>query len=100
MLDAASLWVFLAAYGDRVNPDGLLVAYGIANVVAILPVSPGGLGIIEAVIIPALVGFGTPRAVAVLGVISWRLFNFWAPIPAAGACFLSLRTQEAKPFED
>jgi uncharacterized protein (TIRG00374 family) len=92
-LDAASLWVFLAAYGHLLNPDGLLVAYGIANLVAIVPVSPGGLGIIEAVLIPSLVGFGTPRAVAVLGVVSWRLFNFWAPIPTAGICYLSLRTR-------
>ncbi len=96
VLDAASLWVFLAAYGYRVNPDGLLVAYGIANLAAIIPISPGGLGIIEAVMIPSLVGFGTPRAVAVLGVISWRLFNFWAPIPAAGICYLSLRTEGPK----
>jgi uncharacterized membrane protein YbhN (UPF0104 family) len=61
---------------------------------AFLPISPGGLGIIEAVMIPSLVGFGTPRAVAVLGVVSWRLFNFWVPIPTAGLCYLSLRTQK------
>jgi uncharacterized membrane protein YbhN (UPF0104 family) len=62
-------------------------------VAAIIPISPGGLGVIEAVLIPSLVGFGTPRAVAVLAVVSWRLFNFWAPIPAAGVSYLSLRTQ-------
>jgi uncharacterized protein (TIRG00374 family) len=92
-LDAASLWVFLAVYGHRVNPVSLLVAYGLANLLAVLPISPGGLGIIEGVLIPSLVGFGTPRAVAVLGVVTWRLFNFWAPIPAAGVCYVSLRTQ-------
>jgi uncharacterized protein (TIRG00374 family) len=93
LLDAASLTVFLAAYGHWVNPDGLLVAYGTANLVAILPISPGGLGIIEAVIIPSLVGYGTPRATAVLAVVSWRLFNFWAPIPVSGLCYVSLRAQ-------
>jgi len=93
LLDAASLWVFAAAYGHVLNPDSLLVAYGIANVAAIVPVSPGGLGIIEALLIPSLVGFGTPRAIAVLAVVSWRLFNFWAPIPTAGLCYLSLRTE-------
>jgi uncharacterized protein (TIRG00374 family) len=92
-LDAASLWVFLAAYGHKVNPDGLLLAYALANLVAVLPISPGGIGVIEGVLIPSIVGFGTPRAVAVLGVVSWRLFNFWAPIPVAGGCYLSLRIQ-------
>jgi uncharacterized protein (TIRG00374 family) len=92
-LDAVSLWVFLAAYGHRVNLDGLLLAYAIANLLAVLPLSPGGIGVIEGVLIPSLVGFGTPQAVAVLGVVSWRLFNFWAPIPVAGGCYLSLRVQ-------
>lgn len=91
LLDAASLWVFLLAYGARVNPVGLLVAYGIANLVAIVPISPGGLGIVEAVVIPSLVGFGTPTKTAVLAVITWRLFNFWAPIPVSGGCYISLR---------
>ncbi len=93
LMDAASLWVFVAAYGHRVDPVGLLVAYGLANLVAIVPISPGGLGVIEGVLIPSLVGFGTPRGIAVLGVVSWRLFNFWAPIPAAGVCYLSTRTE-------
>jgi uncharacterized membrane protein YbhN (UPF0104 family) len=31
IFDAASLWAFLAAYGHRINPVTLLVAYGIAN---------------------------------------------------------------------
>jgi uncharacterized protein (TIRG00374 family) len=92
-MDAASLWVFLAAYGHRVNPDGLLVAYALANLLAVLPISPGGIGLIEGVLIPSLVGLGTPRGVAVLGVVSWRLFNFWAPIPLGGICYLSLRVQ-------
>jgi uncharacterized protein (TIRG00374 family) len=92
-LDAMSLWVFLAAYGHQVNLDGLFVGYALANLLAILPISPGGIGVIEGVLIPSLVGFGTPRAVAVLAVVSWRLFNFWAPIPVAGGCYLSLRIQ-------
>ena len=94
LLDAGSLWVFLLAFGRAANPDGLLVAYGLANVLAALPVTPGGLGVIEGVLVPALVGFGTPRAVAILGVLSWRLVNFWLPIPAGGVSYLSLRLKE------
>ncbi len=93
VFDAASLWLFLAAYGHRLNPVTLFVAYGIANLLGALPISPGGLGIIEGVLIPALVGFGTPRAIAVLAVVSWRLFEFWAPIPMGGLSYLSLRLQ-------
>ena len=37
LLDAASLWVFLRAFGATVRPDGLFVAFGLANVLAALP---------------------------------------------------------------
>jgi uncharacterized protein (TIRG00374 family) len=93
VLDAAALWVFLAAFGHSANPVELGVAYGLANVLAVLPVSPGGLGIVEAVAISSLGGFGAPRGVAVLGVVSWRLVEFWLPIPVAAACYASLQAQ-------
>ena len=92
LLDAAALFVFLAAFGHVENPDGLLVAYGLANVLAAIPITPGGLGIVEAVLVPALVGFGSARGVAVLGVIGYRLVNFWLPIPVGAGCYLWLRS--------
>jgi hypothetical protein len=85
--------VFVAAYGHRLKPDGLLVAYALTNLLAVLPISPAGIGIIEGVLIPSLVGLGTPRGVAVLGVVSRRLFNSWAPTPLAGMSYTSLRAQ-------
>ena len=98
LLDAASLWVFMAAFGYRVNPDALLVAYGLANVLAAIPITPGGLGIVEGVLTSTLVGFGSPRAIAILGVISYRLINFWLPIPIGGLIYLSLgRRGSAEP---
>jgi uncharacterized protein (TIRG00374 family) len=91
ILDAASLWVFVRAFGHTMDVPGLIVAFGLANVVAALPITPGGLGLVEGVLTPTLVGFGAPGAIALLGVISWRLVNFWLPIPAGGAAYLSLK---------
>lgn len=90
LLDAAVLWLFLAAFGYETSIPGLLVAYGLANVLAAVPLSPGGLGVIEATLIVALVGFGAPRAVASLGVASYRVVQFWVPIPAGAAAWASL----------
>jgi uncharacterized protein (TIRG00374 family) len=95
LLDAASLWVFVAAFGYRVNVDGLVVAFGLANVLAAVPLTPGGLGVVEAVLTSALVGFGTPRGTAVLAVIVYRLVNFWLPIPVGGLAYLSLKVGPA-----
>jgi hypothetical protein len=90
LLDIAVLWLFLAAFGYRAPLAGLLVAYGLANVLAAIPLSPGGLGVIEATMIVTLVGFGAPRATASLGVATYRLVQFWVPIPAGAAAWISL----------
>jgi hypothetical protein len=87
LLDAASLWVFVLAYGSRVDVDALLVSYGLANVLAAIPLTPGGLGVVEAVLTSSLVGFGTPRGAV----------NFWLPIPAGGLAYLSLRAGAGVP---
>jgi uncharacterized protein (TIRG00374 family) len=91
LLDAASLWVFVAAFGFKLPVVGLVVSFGLANVLAAIPITPGGLGVVEAVLTSTMVGFGAPRGVAVLGVISYRLVNFWLPIPLGGLSYLSLK---------
>ncbi len=91
LLDAASLWCFIAAFGGFANPVGLFAAYGIANVLGAIPLTPGGLGIIDTITPVLLVGFGLTRSVATLGVLAWRLVNFWLPIPAGAIAYLSLK---------
>ena len=49
LFDAAALWAFVAAFGHFTEPIDLFVAYGVANVLAAVPLTPGGLGIVEAV---------------------------------------------------
>jgi uncharacterized protein (TIRG00374 family) len=91
LLDASSLWVFLFAFGAHVDPIDLLVAYGLANVLAVLPLTPGGLGVIELTLVTVLTGFGVHADAATAGVLCWRLVNFWLPIPFGGLSYLSLR---------
>jgi uncharacterized protein (TIRG00374 family) len=91
LLDAASLWCFVAAFGHLVDPVELFAAYGIANVAGALPVTPGGLGVIDSVAPLLLVSFGVTRSVATLGVLGWRLVNFWLPIPVGAAAYVSLK---------
>lgn len=92
--DAASLWCFLAAFGVRIDPVGVLVAYAGANTLGALPVTPGGLGLVEGSLIPALIAFGGPPQAVLLGALSWRLVEFWVPIPLGGVAYLSLRAQD------
>jgi uncharacterized protein (TIRG00374 family) len=91
LLDAASLWCFVAAFGGLANPVGLFAAYGIANVLGVIPITPAGLGVIDSVTPVLLVSFGLTRSVATLGVLAWRLVNFWLPIPTGAAAYVSLK---------
>ena len=93
LLDAASLWCFVAAFGSFVNPVELFAAYGIANVAGALPITPGGLGVVDSLAPLLLVGFGVTRSVATLGVIAWRLVNFWLPIPTGAIAYASLKVK-------
>ncbi|MGI9030777.1 MAG: lysylphosphatidylglycerol synthase transmembrane domain-containing protein [Ilumatobacteraceae bacterium] len=91
LLDAASLWVFVWAFGGTLDIDALLVAFGLANVASVIPITPGGLGIVEGIYIPTLVGFGLSTDTATLGVASYRLAQFWFPILLGGVVYASLR---------
>jgi uncharacterized protein (TIRG00374 family) len=90
LLDVAALGVFLAAFGFHPTPGHLLLGYGLASILALVPITPGGLGIVEGVLVPTLVALGSPYGVAVLGVTAWRLVQFWMPIPLGGFSALSL----------
>ena len=108
LLDAAALWVFLRAYGESLSVDGLIVCFGLANIAAVVPITPGGLGIVEGVYVPTLVWFGLTRGTATLGVASYRLAQFFFPIALGGLLYLTLRVgpwkiqkdQELKRFRD
>jgi len=91
VLDAACLWVFVWSFGSVISPIDLLVAYGLANILAVIPVTPGGLGIVEGVLIGTLAGFGVPQSQAILAVLAYRLVNFWIPIPIGAAAYASLQ---------
>ncbi len=91
LLDAAALWVFLRAFGVSARPDGLIVAFGAANVLAALPLTPGGLGVVETVLTTMLVLVGVGTAEASFGVSVYRIAQFWLPIPAGAIAYLSLR---------
>ncbi len=91
VLDAASLWVFLRSFGPSLDADALIISFGLANLLAVIPITPGGLGIVEGVYIPTLVGFGLTRAHATLGVLTYRIAQFWFPILLGGVLYLTLR---------
>jgi putative heme transporter len=93
---ATALWLFVGAFGHWVPIYGLIVAFGLAYVMAALPITPAGLGVVEVVLVSLLTFFGAPVGAATLGVLLYRLVNFWLPIPLGALAYLSLHVGEAR----
>jgi uncharacterized protein (TIRG00374 family) len=88
--DLLALWAALRAFGHPPSMVLLVIAFCVGQVAASIPISPGGLGVVETSLVPLLAGFGTSTSVAVLGVLYWRLVNFWLPLPIGAIAYLSI----------
>ena len=91
LFDAAALWIFLRAFNVTMDIDALIIAFGIANVLAAIPITPGGLGYVDGGYVAMLSGFGASVSGATLGVASYRFAQFFFPILLGGVLYLSLR---------
>ena len=91
MLDYAALVAALYAVGARARPAMVLLAYVLAMGLALVPVTPGGLGLVEAGLTSVLVLAGVAADQAVLGVLFYRLVSFWLPIPVGALAWAGWR---------
>jgi uncharacterized protein (TIRG00374 family) len=90
---AAGRWVFdyltllaavIAIHGDP-RPSTVLLAFCAAQFLGTMPLTPGGLGFVEAGLTGTLALAGVPAGAAVVATLGYRLVSFWLPIPAGGA---------------
>jgi uncharacterized protein (TIRG00374 family) len=77
LADCACLAISFLAVGAGVPWRGLLLAYGAGQLAAILPITPGGLGVVEGSLTVALVTFGGAQDSTVAAVLVYRLISFW-----------------------
>ena len=72
------------AFGYQPGFGPLAVAYAAANIASAIPLTPGGLGVVEVTLVAISVGYGSPRAIAVLAVLGYRVVNYWLPLLPGG----------------
>jgi uncharacterized protein (TIRG00374 family) len=89
--DYLALLCALRAVGADPRPSLVLLAYTAAELLALIPFTPGGLGFVEAGLVGTLTlaGVSGPRALA--ATLLYRLVAFWLPIPAGGISYLLFR---------
>jgi hypothetical protein len=56
-----------------------------------IPLTPGGLGFVEAGLVGMLVLAGVGATDAAVATLAYRLVSFWLPIPAGGVAYLMFR---------
>jgi uncharacterized protein (TIRG00374 family) len=88
LADAAALWVLFLGFRHWLHPGVLLVGFGVAQVVTALPVSPGGVGLVETGLAATYVAFGVPHGVAIVTVLAYRLASYWLPVAAGVPAYL------------
>jgi len=96
---AVGRWLFeylvllVTLYAIGASPDMWLVllAFVAASVLGMIPLSPGGLGFVEAGLAATLALSGITTAEAVLATLVFRLVSFWLPIPVGGVAWWLFR---------
>ena len=81
MFDCSCLAMSFLAVGAGVPWKGLLLAYGAGQLAANLPITPGGLGVVEGSLTIAIVAYGGAEPSTVLAVLLYRILSFWLPLP-------------------
>jgi uncharacterized protein (TIRG00374 family) len=79
--DYATLLAALAAVGSTPRPALVLLAFCAAQVLTQIPITPGGLGFVEAGLTATLALAGVSPGAAVLATFAYRLFTYWLPLP-------------------
>ncbi|HEX5861684.1 MAG TPA: lysylphosphatidylglycerol synthase transmembrane domain-containing protein [Nocardioides sp.] len=87
MFDYAALVAALVALGARARPAEVLLAYVVAQALALIPITPGGLGFVESGLTTLLVLIGISADTALIATLLYRLVSFWLPIPVGASAW-------------
>ena len=95
LLAAGGKWIFdylallacLRAVGAEPRPSLVLLAFVAASFLAMIPLTPGGLGFVEAGLTGMLALADVAASAAVVATLAYRLVSFWLPIPAGALAY-------------
>ena len=95
LLAAGGKWIFdylallacLRAVGAEPRPSLVLLAFVAASFLAMIPLTPGGLGFVEAGLTGVLALADVAASAAVVATLAYRLVSFWLPIPAGALAY-------------
>jgi putative heme transporter len=75
---------------------GILVVYGLTQLAAVLPLTPGGLAVVEGSLTALLIAYGLSSGDAVAATLLYRAVGFWAPVPVGWVLYVVLTRRVAR----
>jgi uncharacterized protein (TIRG00374 family) len=95
--DYGCLLAALRATGADPRPSLVLLAYSAAGIIALFPITPGGLGVVEASLSGLLILAGVHPDYAVLATLAYRIASYWLPLLAGPPAYLMYRRRYGRP---
>ncbi len=95
--DYGCLLAALRATGASPRPSLVLLAYSAAGIVGLFPLTPGGLGIVEASLSGLLILAGVHAGDAFLATLAYRIASYWLPLLAGPPAYLLFRHRYGTP---
>jgi uncharacterized protein (TIRG00374 family) len=95
--DFLALLFAIHATGAKPQPALVLLAYAVQGLLALIPITPGGLGIVEAGLSGMLILAGVPGGEAVLATLAYRIISYWLPIFVGPFAYLAFRLRYGAP---
>ncbi|HET9691870.1 MAG TPA: lysylphosphatidylglycerol synthase transmembrane domain-containing protein [Acidimicrobiales bacterium] len=83
--DLATLVFTIYAVHADVPWRGVVIAYALTQISASIPITPGGLAVVEASLTALLTAYGMPATTAVTVVLLYRIISFWSLVPIGWA---------------
>ena len=95
--DYLCLLFSVRAVGAHPRPSLILLAYAVAGIIGLVPITPGGLGIVEASLSGLLVLAGMDGAQAVLATLAYRLASYWLPLMSGPFAYAAFKRRYRDP---
>jgi uncharacterized protein (TIRG00374 family) len=96
LLEYLVLVLAVHAVGVPARPSLVLLAYTASAVLSMIPITPGGLGFVEAGLAGTLTLAGLSPGDAALATLAYRLVTYWLPLPAGFAAWLVFRRRQPR----
>lgn len=96
IFDGGCLVAVMLALRVKVPWADVLIAYSITQIAASIPLTPGGLGVVEGSLAALLTAYGMPTVSALAVVLLYRIVSFWALVPLGWLVWMGIEAAQRR----